>query len=61
LLSTVSHCLSEKTACAAAPIPAPLPLRSGICPSIQVAPLSKEVRNPVGTIAWRAPVELLNR
>jgi hypothetical protein len=41
--------------------PAPLPLRIGICPSTQLAPASKEVKNPVGTSAWRAPVELLNR
>jgi hypothetical protein len=41
--------------------PAPLPLRIGICPSVQVAPPSKEVKKPVGTIACRAPVELLKR
>jgi hypothetical protein len=41
--------------------PAPLPERMGICPSIQVRPPSNEVKNPVGTIAWRAPVELLKR
>ena len=29
--------------------PAPLPLRIGIWPSIQVAPPSNDVKNPVGT------------
>jgi len=38
-----------------------LPLRIGICPSTQLAPPSNEVKKPVGTRAWRAPVELLNR
>jgi hypothetical protein len=37
------------------------PERIGIWPSTQVSPPSNEVKNPVGTIAWRAPVELLNR
>ena len=41
--------------------PAPLPERMGIWPSIQVSPPSNDVKNPVGTSAWRAPVELLNR
>ena len=41
--------------------PAPLPLFIGTWPSTQLAPASKEVKKPVGTSAWRTPVELLIR
>jgi hypothetical protein len=41
--------------------PAPLPELNGICPSIQLAPPSNEVKKPVGTMTCRVPVELLKR
>lgn len=42
---------SSCAACTGGEKLAPLPVRNGIWPSIQVAPPSKEVKNPVSTIA----------
>ncbi|GBC87441.1 hypothetical protein HRbin12_01447 [bacterium HR12] len=53
-----TSCLASKAG-AGSPLPLLAPI--GTWPSIQVFPPSNEVKNPVGTIAWRAPVLLLNR